>query len=89
MSHVMLCKFRLNEIKHVEGGKEFPDGAVSVQMGAVYEPDDAKRAAGENAIFGKYTPHGSYTATIYNPQLVKLLPTLLGRDFYIDFRLAE
>lgn len=85
MDQVMRCKFRLHEVKAASSGTE---PGVMVRMGAVYEPDDQKRATSENAIFGKYTPHGEYVATIYNPALVEKLPALLGREFYLDFTLA-
>lgn len=92
MSQVMRCKFRLNTVKATEmmtaNGSE---KGVYVQFGAVYEQDEKKRndPANENSIFGKYTPHGSYEATIYNPHLVEALPRLLGREFYIDFSVAS
>lgn len=84
---VMRCKFKLNSVRAAsmnDNGKQVP--GVTVQLGAVYadaNPND------ENAIFGKYTPHGSYEATIYNPALVEALPKLLGREFYLDFHLVE
>lgn len=85
----MRCKFRINAVKDcpVQPGQA---RGVMVEMGAVYEPDDKKRTnpANENSIFGKYTPHGSYVASIYNPSLVELLPTLLGKEVYIDFTVA-
>lgn len=96
MAKVMRCKFRLNNVSATtqsvrENGVDKVIPGVGVQFGAVYEADDAKRndPTNENAIFGKYTPHGSYQATIFNPALVEALPKLLGKDFYIDFTLAE
>ena len=85
MSTTMRCKFVLNGIEHV-GDASYH--GVKVKFGAVYERDDEKRAKSENAIFGKYTPHGSFEATIYNPALVVELPTHLGKEFYVDFTLA-
>jgi hypothetical protein len=79
---MMRCKFRLNKVSDARG---VADKGVMVEFGAVYEPDDAKRAESENAIFGKYTPHGSFVATIFNPNLVAMLPPLLGQCFYLDF----
>lgn len=89
MSAFMRCKFRINVVKDASYATTGP--GVTVEMGAVYEPDDKKRLdpANENSIFGKSTPHGSYTATIYNPSLVALLPSLLGKEVYIDFTVAE
>lgn len=87
MSHVMRCKFVLNGIEHIGNSSGYP--GVKVKFGAVYEPDEKKRAESENAIFGKYTPHGAFEATIYNQKLVSELPKLLGREFYLDFRVAE
>lgn len=31
----------------------------------------------------------SVVATIYNPSLVALLPSLLGKEVYMDFTVAE
>lgn len=88
MNKFMRCKFQVHTVKHV-GGNDQP--GVLVEMGAVYEADEKKRndPANENSIFGKYTPHGSFAATIYNPNLVKLLPSLLGKQIYLDFTVAE
>lgn len=85
---VMRCKFKLNTCKATENGT---DKGVYVQFGAVYEVDEKKRndPTNENSIFGKYTPHGSYEATIYNPSLVEKLPQLLGKEFYLDFTVAQ
>lgn len=82
----MRCKFKINVVRDIPGNANQPQG-VLVEMGAVYESDDKKRAdpANENSIFGKYTPHGEYKASIYNPMLVEMLPKLLGKEVYIDF----
>ena len=82
---MMRCKFKLNEVK--DATSQATGAGVTVQFGAVYEPDDKKRTdpANENSIFGKFTPHGSFVATIYNPHLVEQLPKMLGQEFYIDF----
>ncbi len=86
MSQVMRCKFVLNGIEHAGNSSDYP--GIKVKFGAVYEPDEKKRAESENAIFGKYTPHGAFEATIYNPHLVAELPKHLGREFYLDFSLS-
>jgi hypothetical protein len=83
---MMRCKLVLNGIEHVGGGVGY--SGVKIKMGAVYEPDEKTRAESENAIFGKYTPHGAFEATIYNEHLVQELPKLLGREFYLDFTVA-
>ena len=87
MSTVMRCKFRLHEVAIV--GNE--PKALRLKMGAVYEPDEKKRLdpSNENAIFGKYTPHGAFEATIYNDVLYETLIASVGREFYLDFSLAS
>lgn len=89
MERFMRCKFRVNKVQDIPNTSTTSRG-VMVEMGAVYEPDDKKRQdpAWENSIFGKYTPSGSFQACIYNPHLVELLPSLLGKEVYVDFTLA-
>ena len=81
---MMRCKFKLNEVTIVGGN---PKG-VRVKMGAVYSSEyagTAENKADENAIFGKYTPHGAFEATIYNDALYDTLIASVGKLFYLDF----
>lgn len=75
----MRCKFKVNSIEYA-GAWSSQGPGVKVKMGAVY---DGKPP--ENEIFGKYTPHGAFEATIFNENLVALLPTLIGKSVYLDF----
>lgn len=88
MSAMMRCKLKLNEVRIA--GTDPQSGAVTavgVKLGAVYESDEKKRLdpSNENALFGKYTPHGAFEATIYNEHLAPLLVKALGKEFYVDF----
>ena len=88
MSQVMRCKLKLNEVSILSADSDSgTPTAVKVRFGAVYEPDEKKRLdpANENAIFGKYTPHGAFEASIYNDRLAPLLCRSIGREFYVDF----
>lgn len=90
MSKVMRCKFRLHEVAIVQTNTDGSIAGVKVKLGAVYEPDEKKRLdpANENAIFGKYSPHGAFEATIYNEHVAQELARCVGREFYLDFTLA-
>jgi hypothetical protein len=84
---VMRCKFKMNEVSIVSSN---PKG-VRVKMGAVYSSEYAGSGdkADENAIFGKYTPHGAFEATIYNDNLYDTLIASVGKFFYLDFTEAS
>lgn len=56
---------------------------MKIRLGAVYEPDDAKRAAGENAIFGKATPWGETVMGIANPPAARFFKP--GKKYYVTF----
>lgn len=87
---VMVCKFTLWGAEPVQAGNGNGPG-VKVRFGAVYQTDEKKRLdpTDEDGQFGKSTPHGYFEATIFNPNLVELLPELKGKKFHITFNLAE
>lgn len=87
---IMRCKLKLNSCQVLQTNDQGQITAVKVQFGAVYEPDDKKRTdpASENSIFGKYTPHGSFEASIYNEEVARTLVTMFGKEFYFDTLLA-
>jgi len=66
-------------------GKPFAE----VKMYGVY--DSAEGVEGnsvkENRIFGKWTPNATFTATIYNPNVIEQLH--IHKEFYVDFTEAE
>lgn len=76
----MRCKFQVHSVSEIAG--EQP--GVSVRMGAVYEPYEA-RAHTENAIFGKFTPYGEFSASIFNPGVAERLRSLVGKSVYLEF----
>lgn len=92
-SKVMRCKFQLYDVTPIEPDKGANGNGpgVKVRMGAVFQPDPAKRQDpnDEDGMYGKASPHGHYECNIFNPHLVELLPKLKGRKFYIDFELAD
>lgn len=75
---VMRCKLKLhtldlNEAKTV--GK--------VRFGAVWEGTTEAQQASENAVFGQWTPHAEFVATIMNPSV--LADLIAGEEYYVDF----
>lgn len=76
----MRCKFMVHAVTEIAGDQP----GVSVRMGAVYEPYEA-RAHTENAIFGKHTPYGEFSASIFNPAVAERLRSLFGKSVYLDF----
>lgn len=87
MERLMRCKLRLTEVSILQVDNNGKPTAVKVKFGAVYEQDEKKRndPASENAIFGKYTPHGYFEGSIYNEHLAPLLVAGMGQEFYTDF----
>lgn len=85
MTPVMRCKMTCHEVTHTRhAGSGREDPLCSVRFGAVCAlPGDPP---GENAVFGKYTPTGAFTASIVKSVADKLEP---GKAYYIDFTQAE
>ena len=59
------------------------DSVQTVELGAVYEPDAGQRLLPENAVFGKFTPWGSFKAGIGNPEAKKFFQP--GKKYYVTF----
>lgn len=57
------------------------ESVQTVQLGAVYEPDEGQRQLPENAVFGKYTPWGEFKAGIGNPEAKQFF--VPGKSYYI------
>jgi hypothetical protein len=62
---------------------EITDQPQQVALGAVYEPDDGKRALPENAVFGKATPWGEIKMGIANPAAKAFFKP--GKKYYVTF----
>lgn len=76
----VVCKMQCHS---VAAGEPITDAVQTVQLGAVYEPDDGKRALPENAVFGKYTPWGEFRAGIANPAAKEFFEP--GKKYYVTF----
>jgi hypothetical protein len=74
----VVCKMRCNVVPDV-----ITEEAQTIQLGAVYEPDDGKKQLPENAIYGKYTPWGEFKAGIANPQAKEFFKP--GKSYYVTF----
>ena len=59
------------------------DPRVTVRLGAVYEPNDEKRAKSENAIFGEATPYAEMNMSITNPEASSFFKN--GKTYYLTF----
>lgn len=75
----VVCKMQCNEVP--PAGNLTDDSVQTVGLGAVWEPDSGKRELPENAVFGKYTPWGSFRAGIANPSAKQFF--VPGKKYYI------
>lgn len=64
-------------------GDQIDDQTQKVRLGAVYEPDEGKRALPENAVFGKATPWGECVMGIANPAAKEFFKP--GKSYYVSF----
>lgn len=77
----VVCKMRCNTAPAEDRAAD--DSVQTVQLGAVYEPDDGKRAMPENAVFGKWTPWGEIKMGIGNPAAKEFFKP--GKSYYCTF----
>lgn len=78
----VVCKMRCHEAP--ENPSEAPE---KVRLGAVWEPDEAKRELPENALFGKATPWGEIVLGIANPDAKRFFRP--GKSYYVTFSEAQ
>lgn len=76
----VVCKMQCHDVPQ---GEQVSEEVQKVRLGAVYEPDEQKRAASENAIFGKYTPWGEIVMGIANPAAKQFF--VAGKKYYVTF----
>lgn len=81
MAEQVVCKMQCNEVPP-EGHLD-DDSVQPVGLGCVYESDQGKRELPENAVFGKYTPWGSFRAGIGNPAAKKFFKP--GKKYFVTF----
>ena len=83
------AKFKIDSITHFS----YPEGAGQVSLSPVFSsaPGVNGNACEENRIFGQYTPSGSISMSIHNPEALKPFAEALKekRPFYVDFTPAE
>jgi hypothetical protein len=80
MTYRIRCKMICHSVEPL------PTGDLSkVTFGVVWSPDTGK-PEDENAVFGKYTPWGTYTAGWDSTVAAKLE---VGKAYYVDFTPAE
>ena len=65
------------------GDSATDDSVQTIELGAVYEQDEGKRQLPENAVFGKYTPWGTFKAGIANPGAKQFFK--LSKKYYVTF----
>lgn len=76
----VVCKMKCHVVPQ---GDEITDQPQTVQLGAVYEPDEGKKQLPENAVYGKYTPWGEFKAGIANPNAKAFFKP--GKSYYVTF----
>jgi hypothetical protein len=81
MLNQVVCKMQCNEVPAEANLQD--DSVQSIGLGCVYEPDEGKRQLPENAVFGKYTPWGSFRAGIGNPAAKQFFKP--GKKYYVTF----
>lgn len=82
MSQSVVCKMKCHSVAKATEQSE----TTAVRLGAVWEPDEEKRAKGENAIFGRYTPWADCNMGIANPEALAMFET--GQSYYVTFTKA-
>lgn len=75
----VVCKMQCNEVP--VGDSREDTSVQAIGLGAVWEPDEGKRQQPENAVFGKFTPWGSFRAGIASPDAKKFFQP--GKKYYI------
>lgn len=57
--------------------------SATIKLGAVWEGTTEKQQASENAIFGKWSPWGSFEMGIQNPAAAEFFKP--GKKYYVTF----
>lgn len=73
----MRAKFQVNSVKQILGGAE------ELSLGAVCSKGFGPNGESEDNTYARYTPQGSLTLTVNNPDLVGAFKP--GQKFYLDF----
>lgn len=76
----VVCKMQCHSVPKHEDITEQPQQVV---FGAVWEPNEEKRAQPENAVFGKATPWGEIKLGIANPAAKEFFQA--GKKYYVTF----
>lgn len=74
----VVCKMQCREVPETA-----TDSVQRVEFGAVWEPDEGKRALPENAVFGNATPWGEIRLGIANPEAKAFFER--GKKYYVTF----
>lgn len=77
----VVSKFTCHSIQG-KADPETPSSAV-FRFGAVWEGTTENQQASENAIFGKWSPHGSIEIGIMNPAAAEFFKQ--GKKYYVTF----
>ena len=82
MNHpVVRCKL----ICHSISPHPYTQGLQNMTFGAVWSPETGKEDD-ENAVFGKSTPYGHFTAAFSDQAAARMK---VGQAYYVDFTPAE
>lgn len=80
------AKFYVGAINHVFNGAN--SQIVEVKMAPIFEGKDGVDGnTNENRLFAKYTPNGSFSMTITNPEAFNQFE--LGKNYYFDISPAD
>jgi hypothetical protein len=79
-------KIRCKMQCHTKSSHSHTPGMVNVTLGAVYSPEKTGQPDDENAIFGKLTPSGHFSATMVE-ESSEILE--VGTQYYVEMFLAD
>lgn len=84
----MVCKLQLHVCEVAPSKSSDKDNQLTlpvarVRFGGVWEGSSENQAASENAIFGHWTPHAEFNATIMNQHVIDQLKP--GQKYYVSF----
>lgn len=82
---MMRAKMKVLSVEATEYGETIKAAPVTTPVAG--KPDYGPNGESEDNTFARFTPSGSLSLTVNNPDLIgKIKP---GQKFYVDFTLAE
>jgi len=87
MVQKVICKMQCHQnTGEARISEEKGDSTAHIKMGAVWEGTIEAQRASENAIFGRYSPWGSFEMGIANPDTASFF--VPGQKYYVTFTKA-